>query len=373
MGKEHSMKKVAIVLNSAWQAYNFRFNLAKHFKANGYEVLIIAPEDSNYSDLIKTEFKFYHVDLEPGGINIIQDLRLLFSFVKIYKKIKPDIVLNFTIKPNIYSSIAAWILKISSINNITGLGTVFIKNNWITKIVKVFYKVSFYFSTRIFFQNEDDLNFFVSNKLVPIKKSQLLPGSGVDLLKFSPSPSKKKRPFRFLMVSRLIGDKGVIEYIGAAKALEHHDFEFWILGESSPSNNTAIDMDKINKFSRQGVISYFERTDNVKSYLDQADCVVLPSYREGSPRSIMEASSVCLPVIVSDVPGCRQVVDNFITGLYCQPKDIKDLEKKMLKIVNMSKFERQQMGNNGRKKMLKEYDENIVIKIYFDAVLELIK
>ena len=154
------MKKVAIVINSAWQGYNFRLNLARELKENNYKVAFIAPEDGKYSDKLKQEFEFFSVDFKAGGINPIDDLKVCFSLYKVYKENKFDIVLNFTIKPNIYSSIVAKLLNINSINNITGLGTVFIKKTLITTIVKLLYRVSLACSTHIFFQNSEDRNYF---------------------------------------------------------------------------------------------------------------------------------------------------------------------------------------------------------------------
>ena len=173
------------------------------------------------------------------------------------------------------------------------------------------------------------------------------------------------------MVARLIRDKGLNEFIEAAKLLKENGIEFWILGERGPINKTAISQDEITRLSKQGVVDFFERTDDVKSFLDRVDCVVLPSYREGSPRSIMEASSVALPVIVSDVPGCRQVVDNNVTGLYCKVRDSLDLSKKMKVILKMTTNERQKMGQMGRQKMLNQYDESLVLEKYKQKIADI--
>ena len=365
------MKKVAIVLNSAWQGYNFRLNLARELKDNNYDVMFLAPEDGEYSNKLKQEFSFININFKASSINPINDLRVCFSLYKVYKDIKPDIVLNFTVKPNIYSAVIARILKIHSINNITGLGTVFIKKTLITQIVKLLYKVSLTCSSFIFFQNSDDRQSFIDANLVSLKKCDILPGSGVDTNKFYPTVRSNNNTFRFLMVARLIRDKGLNEFIEAAKLLKENGIEFWILGESGPANKTAIAQNEITKLSKQGVVDFFERTDDVKSFLDRVDCVVLPSYREGSPRSIMEASSVALPVIVSDVPGCRQVVDNNVTGLYCKVRDSLDLSNKMKVILKMTTNERQKMGQMGRQKMLNQYDESVVLKKYKQKIADI--
>jgi len=220
------MIKVAIVLNSAWQGYNFRLNLARELKRSNYEVVFVAPDDGEYSHKLKKEFSFEDVDLKATSINPINDLRLCISLFKVYKKIKPNIVLNFTIKPNIYSAIVARILKIDSINNITGQGTVFIKKTFVTQIVKLLYKVSLLCTSFIFFQNSDDRNFFIDKKLVTLKKSDILPGSGVDTNKFCQIVRKDDKVFRFLMVARIIRDKGINEFIEAAKELNKNGIMF---------------------------------------------------------------------------------------------------------------------------------------------------
>ena len=221
MEKESIMKIVAIVLNSSWQAYNFRLNLAREIKNFGYKVIFIAPYDNKYSEFLKKEFEFFHIYIDPKGINPIGDFKTLISFYKLYKKIKPDVVLNFTIKPNIYSSIVSKILGIKSINNITGLGTVFIRKSIVTIIVKLLYKISLNCASKVFFQNNDDKKLFLENKLVGEEKCDLIPGSGVDTEKFSPVLINVKNDnLKFLVVARVLKDKGIYEYIDAIKIIK---------------------------------------------------------------------------------------------------------------------------------------------------------
>ena len=190
------MKKVAVVINSAWQGYNFRLNLARALKINNYNVNFIAPNDDKYSNKLKKEFSFTNVDFQADGLNPINDLRVCFSLFKAFKKIKPDIVLNFTIKPNIYSAIVAKSLGIHSINNITGMGTAFvIKQTVITVIVKLLYKVSILFASHVFFQNSDDKRYFVNSNLVSVDKCSIIPGSGVDTKKFIPEDFQNDEVF----------------------------------------------------------------------------------------------------------------------------------------------------------------------------------
>ena len=364
------MTKVAIVINSAWQGYNFRLNLARKLKENNYKVVFIAPEDGKYSDKLKSEFEFIHVAFKAGGMNPIDDLKICFSLYKAYNENKFDIVLNFTIKPNIYSAMVAKLLHIDSINNITGLGTVFIKTTLITSIVKLLYRVSLACSTHVFFQNPEDQNYFLSKGLVSINKCSLIPGSGVNTDKFIPVDVDNDGIFRFLLVARVIRDKGIFEYIDAACILKnkYSNIEFGLLGELDSINRTAISKKKILELYNDGVINYLGKTDNVREQLANADCVVLPSYREGSPRSLVEASSMAIPIIMTDVVGCRQVVDDGVTGLLCQVRDSSDLALKMEEMLNMTENDREYMGKLGREKMLKEFDESIVINKYMNTV-----
>ena len=370
------MKKIIIVLNSSWQAYNFRLNLAKHLDLKGYKVTFMAPADDYYSNIIKKKYDFFNIHLQANRINPLKDFILFIELLILYKKIKPDIVLNFTIKPNIYSTLAASLLNIFSISNITGLGTVFIKRNFLTKIVIKLYSLSLHRSSKIFFQNNNDMSLFLDKKIVKLENCILIPGSGVDTIKFSPSINNIRidSNFRFLIVSRLLKDKGIYEFIEAARILKqkYKKLEFWVVGEINPYNKSSFTKSEITQLSKDSVINFFERTDDINFYLNKVDCVVLPSYREGSPRSIMEASSSALPVIVSDVPGCRQVVDNNITGLYCEVRNYIDLADKMEVMYKMSNKERQAMGKNGRKKMIDQYDESIVLKSYSQEIFNLL-
>jgi len=364
------MKKVAIVINSAWHGYNFRLNLARELKINNYDVNFIAPNDDKYSDKLKEEFSFTNIDFQADGINPIDDLRVFFSLFRVFKEIKPDIVLNFTIKPNIYSTIVAKVLGIHSINNVTGLGTVFVRKTVITIIVKLLYKVSMMFSSHVFFQNSDDKRYFVNSNLVSVDKCSIIPGSGVDTKKFIPGNFQNDEIFRFLLVARVIRDKGIYEYINASKILKgkYNKVEFGLLGEIGAHNRTSISKEEILKFHNAGTINYIGKTDNVREQLLKTNCVVLPSYREGSPRSLMEAMSMKIPVVATDVPGCRHIVDDSINGFLCKVKDSSDLAYNMERVINLTEKERIKMGVMGRRKMVNLYDESIVIDRYLDKL-----
>jgi len=372
--KQPIMRKIAIVLNDSWQAYNFRLNLARSLKASGYEVVFIAPFDEKYSELIKNEFEFYDINIDPKGINPISDFKTMLYLYKLYKTMRPDLVLNFTIKPNIYSSIVAGVLRIKSISNITGLGTIFIKQSFITKIAKLLYKIALSFNSKVFFQNDDDKNLFIKHKLVDKEKTDLLPGSGVDLNKFIPiQKDLKDTKVIFLLLARLLKDKGVLEYIDAIRILKakYKMIEFQILGAIGVSNKTAITQDELDDWINNKLIKYLGTSDNVQDVISKVDCVVLPSYREGTPRSLLEACAMGKPIIATDVVGCKEVVEDGLNGYLCEVKNSKDLADKMEIMFNLSKSERIMMGKAGRKKIVKEFDEKIVINKYLKAIKEI--
>ncbi len=370
------MKIVAIVLNSSWQAYNFRLNLAREIKNSGYKVIFIAPYDNKYSEFLKKEFEFFHIYIDPKGINPIGDFKTLISFYKLYKKIKLDMVLNFTIKPNIYSSIISKILGIKSINNITGLGTVFIKKSIVTTIVKLLYKISLSCCSKVFFQNNDDKSLFLKNKLVSEKKCGLIPGSGVDTKKFTPILNKiENTNLKFLVVARVLRDKGIYEYIDAIKIIKskYENIDFQLLGEVGVQNKTAISEEELNEWVNQGLVDYLGTSDKVQNILKNVNCVILPSYREGTPRSLLEAASMEKPIITTNVVGCKEVVEDGVNGYLCEVRSSEDLARKIEMFINLPCEKKLDMGKEGRKKMLNEFSESIVIKEYLDSIKEILR
>lgn len=362
--------RIAIVLNTSWNIYNFRMNFVRALQAEGHEVHTIAPLD-NYTHYLTEAGCIHHrVRMDSRGANVIKDSALIFELFSIYKKVKPDIILHYTIKPNVYGTLAAAILKIPTINNVCGLGTVFLKDNLVSAIAILLYKISFRFASRVFFQNPDDLNLFVNRKLVPKENVDLLPGSGIDLRKFTPFGFNRNPQFTFLLISRLITDKGILEYVRAVRKLkaEGMDARFQILGAMDPLHKRGIKTQLINAWINSGTIEYLGTTDNVREFIEKADCIVLPSYREGTPRTLLEAASSSKPIIATDVPGCNNVVENRVNGLLCELKNSNDLADKMKEMSALSDDTLAQMGIEGRKKMEAEFDENRVIEKYLSTL-----
>jgi len=368
--KSSRQKTVAILLNTSWNIYNFRVGLLKALQKDGYRVVCIAPYDEYSIKLQKMGFEYHNININNKGINPIEDLKLIWSLYKIYRLISPDIVLQYTIKPNIYGSIAAGFLKLNVISNISGLGTVFLNNNFSSKIARLLYKIALKVPKKVFFQNSSDRELFLELNLVEQSKSSLLAGSGIDVEKFKPVAYKKKdsNNFKFLFIARLLKDKGLVEYVEASRLVGNAKSSSTVLGAFYLGNPTAVKEDEMKRWEEEGVIHYLGVSDNVKSIIEQYDCIVLPSYREGLSRVLLEAASMQKPIITTNVAGCREVVDDGVNGYLCKVKDVNSLSKQMKKMLLLSDDELEKMGIKGREKVKKEFDEKLVIDKYRETI-----
>lgn len=362
--------RIAVVLNTSWNIYNFRMNLVRKLIDEGHEVHTIAPRDNFTSRLTEAGCIHHNITMDSRGANPVKDAALIFELFFIYKRIRPDIILQYTIKPNIYGTLAAAMLRIPVINNVCGLGTVFLKANLVSAVAILLYRFSFRFASRVFFQNPDDLELFVKKKMVPAGAVDLVPGSGIDLGRFQPVPFRRNKVFTFLLISRLITDKGVLDYIDAAKALQAQGIEasFQVLGTMDPEHKRGIKTKSIHEWIENNVIEYLGTTVDVRKFIENADCIVLPSYREGTPRTLLEAASSAKPIIATDVPGCNHVVINDYNGFLCRMKDPSDLADKMRQLSECPDEKLQRFGLNGRLKMEAEYNESLVINKYLRAL-----
>jgi glycosyltransferase involved in cell wall biosynthesis len=352
-----------------------RANLGFAFQKVGFEVVFICPYDK-YSENIKEHFEYVDIEINSKGTNPIEDIKTIYRYYKIYKEVKPDIVLQYTIKPNIYGTLAASILNIPTINNIAGLGTLFIKQNFVTKIAKWLYRVSQKKATKIFFQNQDDFKMFVHEGLVKKEKCDVLPGSGVDIEKFKPVEKNHDGVFRFLLVSRMLWAKGILEFVDAAKIIrqKYSNVEFQLLGHLDMKSPTAISKEQMDIWVTDGNVNYLGSSDDVRVEISQADCVVLPSfYREGTPRILLESASMQMPIITTDNVGCRDVVDDGVNGYLCKVQSTQDLADKMEKMLKLTVEEKDAMGKAGREKIVKEFDEKIVIDKYLEAIEDILR
>lgn len=368
-------QKIVISVNTTWNLYNFRSNLIKALIQHGYQVVALAPRDEYVRQLAEIGCECIHIPMDSNGTHPGRDLRLLMSYLRILQAERPLAYLGYTIKPNVYGSLAAQMLAIPVINNIAGLGTTFINNSILTYLVRMLYRASLRRSRLIFFQNSDDQALFVQAGLVQQERTVRLPGSGLDLVHFQPGlcEARQDRKFIFLLVSRMLKDKGIEEYVAAARYVQRMvgGVEFQLLGSIDTANKNSIPIDQLRQWEQDGVIKYLGKTDDVRPRLAEADCVVLPSYREGVPRSLLEAAAMGRPIIASDAVGCRDVVDDKVNGLLCRVRDAGDLAEKMMDMLNFSPARRLEMGQAGRRKVELQFDEDVVIQKYLQAIGEI--
>lgn len=363
--------KLLISINTAWNLKNFREGLIKALVARGYEVLAVAPKDEWATQLQTLGCRYLPLPMDNKGTHPVRDSLLLLRFFMLLRAERPDVFLGYTVKPNVYGSLAAHALRIPVINNVAGLGTVFMKGGWLNQLVQGLYRVALSRSSRVFFQNEDDRQLFVSRGLVSEDVADRLPGSGVDLAKFQPIPLPARQVVRFLLIGRMLWDKGVGEYVEAARMLNQRGIhaECCLLGFLDVQNPAAISRKQMDDWVAEGVVRYLGVSDNVREEISQSDCVVLPSfYREGTPRTLLEAAAMARPIVTTDSVGCRDVVDDGVNGYLCKPKDAADLADKMERIVSISPAEREAMGLRGREKVERQFDEEIVIRKYLEAI-----
>ncbi|NTV09208.1 MAG: glycosyltransferase family 4 protein [Zoogloea sp.] len=368
--------KVVIALNTAWNLVNFRAGLIRALVRNGYEVVAVAPPDEYVPALKALGCRYLPLEMDNKGTHPGRDLMLLWRFYRLLRRERPDAYLGYTVKPNVYGSLAAHALGIPVVNNIAGLGAVFIKDSWLTRLVRGLYRLALARSARVFFQNRDDRELFIERQLVRPEVVDLLPGSGVDLMHFSCAPLPSKgHCFRFLLVARMLWDKGVGEYVEAARQLRKRwpHLEFCLLGFLDVKNPAAISRTQMDQWVAEGVIKYLGVSDDVRLEISSADCVVLPSfYREGVPRTLLEAAALGRPIITTDTVGCREVVEDGVNGYLCCSRDAESLAEKMERVLKLDADEIAEMGRRGREKAEREFDERIVIGKYVDVLKGLV-
>ena len=368
-------KRIVISINASWNIYNFRAGLVRSLVQSGYEVIAAAPRDDFSERLLRLGCRHFELPMDNKGTSPFRDGILFLRYYRLLRRLRPDAFLGYTIKPNVYGSIAAHLLGIPVLNNVSGLGTVFVRETWLTKIAKMLYRMALRPSQTVFFQNEEDRDLFISRGLVRGERTALLPGSGIDLDKFSPQPpppdGNHSGSLIFLLVARLIWEKGIGEYVEAARIVkrEFPDARFQILGFLDVENRSAISRSQVQTWAGEGVIEYLGVADDVRPMLAAASCVVLPSYYpEGTPRTLLEAAAMGRPIITTDTPGCRNVVDDGVNGYLCAARDHNDLAAKMIAFLALDFARQEQMGSASRIKAETDYDEQIVVDRYLAAL-----
>ncbi len=366
------MPKVLISANAAWNIAHFRSALVKALIADGHEIVAAVGADTSCAALEAMGVRVQPLPMASQGISILEDVRLFLRYLALMRRERPAVFLGWTIKPNVYGSLAAAITGVPAINNISGLGTAFIRQGWLGWIASRLYRLGLRRSVGGFFQNTDDRDLFLARKLVRPSQVGLLPGSGIDASLFDARryPVSDDGLFRFLLVARLIRDKGIVEYVDAARMLaaRYPGVRFQIMGFLDVRNRTAIPRETVEAWMREGCIEYLGAADDVRPAVARADCIVLPSYREGRSRVLIEAAAMERPAIASDVPGCRDVVQHGRTGLLCRPRDAHDLAEKMRAMLELKRDDRVMMGVNARKDAIRRFPETEIVDRYRSVI-----
>jgi glycosyltransferase involved in cell wall biosynthesis len=368
--EKKKQERIVLSSNTAFSLYNFRLHLMRALKEKGYEVMAISPEDGKYSGLLGKEFSFFAVkDLDRKGTNPIKDLKLFFEYFLLFRKLKPDLVINFTIKPSVYGSISAGLLGIPSISVITGLGYTFIRESWLTKLVKFLYWMAFRLNRAVVFLNSEDLN---TLRNISKEKSFLIESEGIDIKHFDSTLCKeaKKNEFTFLFVGRLLKDKGIYELIKVFERLkkENPNVKLVIVGSPDEGNPNSIQREELEKWVKEGLIEWYSFQEDVRLFYCMADCVVLPSYREGVPRVLLEAMAIERPIITTDAPGCKNVCVDGVNGFLVKPKDVESLYLAMKRMVELRDEKLKEFGKAGKRLAEEKYSVEKIVGEYINLI-----
>ena len=366
-------KTIALVANSTWNIHNFRLNLLDKFINEGHDVIVIAPVDQ-YIEYKEKYPNVKHValrSLDRDSTNPFKDLLLIAELIRKYKRLRPDLVIHFTNKPNIYGAIAARSAKIDSIAIVTGLGYAFIHNGFIKSITTALYKYTSKYHKKFIFENIEDRELFEDENIISKNQGISVKGCGVNTTYFHPYPNQEVNEGAiFTFVGRLLYDKGVKEFVEAAKLIKRHHpkTQFWLVGELDPDNPATVEKDELIEWVDSDIVYYHGFQRDVRPFISKSDCIVLPSYREAIPRTITEAMAMAKPVITTDTAGCREAVEVGINGYLAKLRDAEDLAQSMQKIMSLSEEERKSMGQAGRDIVIRQFDDRLIAQHIYDII-----
>jgi glycosyltransferase involved in cell wall biosynthesis len=363
-------RKVVLSANTGWFVVQFLDGLIRGLKAADYTPIIVAPDelgaDSRVADL---GAEWIPLAIERKGTNPVADLRLFRAYRRTLKLAEPVAFLGFTVKPNIFGCLASRSLDIPSIATISGLGTAFMNDRYLERIVTFLYRSAFRRNCTVLFQNPDDYLLFIERSIVKAEQTRIMPGLGVDLEEFAVAALPEGPP-TFLFVGRLLRDKGVYDYISAARALRRQfpRVRFQLLGSIDEGNRTAISPDELASWVNEGIVEYLGETRDVRPFLARATIVVLPSYREGLPSALLEAAAMGRPLVAADVPGCREVVDHGANGFLCRAGDVESLTNAMRKMCELPRQTLHQMAASSRNRVHERFSKERVVRAYLDIL-----
>ncbi|MDQ5909495.1 MAG: hypothetical protein QG599_1590 [Pseudomonadota bacterium] len=362
--------KILFFANTGWYLYNFRLPLARYLRDQGYEVVMLSPPDPYVAHLQAAGFRTLTIPMERRSLHPVRELRLLNDVRRIYVQERPDLVHHFTLKCVVYGALVARLTGVPAcVNAVTGLGHVFTSTRLRTRLLRQSVRILLRLAlnsprSRLIVQNPDDQAAFEQADLIDSRRIRLIRSSGVDTERFQPvAKSISAGSLKILLASRLLWEKGIGEYVAAARQLRQEGMaaEFLLAGAPDPGNPASISPDQLARWRREGDVTLLGHIDDMPTLLAQTDMAVLPSYREGVPRSLLEAAACGLPLITTDVPGCREIVDHGVNGLLIPLKDTQALTDAIRRLSEDSQM-RQRLGQAGRARALAEFDQRLVFE-----------
>ncbi|WP_029942232.1 glycosyltransferase family 4 protein [Sphingomonas astaxanthinifaciens] len=362
---------ILLVANSSWNLAHQRAGLVRGLRAAGHRLEAVVPEGNADVPGLVT----HRVPLIADGTAPLAELRSILALIRLFRAVQPAVVLSFTPKGNLYAGLAARATGVPLLPNVSGLGTGFIRGGLLLKVQAAMYREAFRGLPTIFFQNRDDATLFETKGLVRRGQVALLPGSGVDCRAFRATPLKPRAPgeAELLFVGRLLGDKGVRELAEAMRLLKprHPGLRLTLLGELGAQNRTAIGADELAAWVAEGLVTHAGRTDDVRPHIAAADAVILPSYREGMPKALLEAAAMGRPLLAADVPGCREIVRDGMNGLLFEVRSATSIAEAVERFLAAGPAQWQQWGREARVIAEREYDERLVVAAYARQVIAL--
>lgn len=365
-------QKILLISNYGLGFYNFKKELVFELLRLGYEVHFAVPQYEKLERLTSEGAVCHEISVDRRGINPIKDLGLICQFKRLFRAVKPDVVISHTIKPNIYASITARRYKIPYLNNITGLGSALQSESILAQILRLLYRYALSESSGIFFENGGNKGYFQKYHIGKAESYVVVPGAGVNTDEFMPgNPKRARKSLKFLFIGRIMKEKGIEEFFAAAEYIKQRDpsVKFQIVGFYDEPEYSA----RIDALTDKDIIEFSGVSHDTRVEMKDADCVVLPSYHEGMSNVLLEGASMGLPLITSDIPGCREAVDDGITGFLCSPANAESLIAAMEKFIALTDDERYNMGQAGREKIKKEFDRNIVVDRYVNRIRSVLK
>lgn len=360
------MKKVLMLGNHEIVIYNFRKELVERMIQEGYEVYVALPYGPKVELLKEMGCKFIDTPINRRNTNPLEDLKVFLKYIKIIKQIKPDVVLTYTVKPNVYGGLACRLRKVPYICNVTGLGSGYLNGGIVQKVVQTLSKLAFRKANKVFFQNTADRDLLVQQGVVK-DNYDLLPGSGVNLetYKLLPYPPEDQ-PINFNFVARVMKDKGIDEYLEAAKIIKekYPDVIFNVIGMIDQPHYEKI----LKKYEEDGVIKYHGFQTDMMPFIEKCNCMINPSYTEGMSNVLLENAACGRPLIASNIPGCKEIIDNNINGYLFEVKKYQDLVEKIEIFLGKSYEDKIEMALKGRIKVENEFNREIVISKYINEI-----